>query len=887
MKTLSTCSALLLFFAALHVSAADLPAWIQQSRSAAAPRLSIPAFSKINAAIQNQGTVRVIVRLAPPPTMTTGFAVEGALKGTESVSKQRAEIARIQNDLRAILSTARGTAAKRFTSIPFMAMEVDATEFSGLAASSAIDLIEEDIPVPPTLMQSVPLIGGSSGSFSGYSGSGQTVAILDTGVDKSHPFLTGKVVSEACYSTSKSTAFLIPVSWSVCPSGSNSTATGSGVNCSIEGCEHGTHVAGIVAGNTSGFSGVAKDAKLISIQVYSKFPASACDSGNPCVQSYTSDQILGLQRVYELRSSYKISSVNLSLGGGSYTSNCDSEDDYAAEKAAIDTLRSVGIATVIASGNGGSTNAISAPACISTAISVGATDKTDLVASYSNSASMLNLLAPGSMIQSSTPGSGFDYFSGTSMATPHVAAAWAVLKSANPTASVSEVLSALNATGKSVTDSRNTIVKPRIQLDAAVNAIKGSPVNGVCGSAHNQAFNATPSANLCFSTSSTPSAVSGSGPWNWNCSGLNGGNAASCLAYTTSQQVIPTPFPQNFDSVTPSELPNGWSSSGTGRWQTHNKTVQPSGTSAHSSNNLVYFNSADISSGASALLASAPFSLSARSGAKASFWMYHDTQYYSSPDRVDVYVNTAATLTGASLLGSIYRYNGNTGWYQYTFAIPATYTGAANYLLFNGISGCGNDIHLDDIQVNAFSPAYYQLGFDFAGSGYGSVNSAPAGINCSGSAGSACTPAYFIGGTSVTLSAAPDSSSSYHSTFSGWSNDGNACLGNGNCAVTMNGPANVTGTFNRDKLVKFSSQSSGTYATIIEAIDAATTGQIIQLRDNSTLTPFADALNITKTISMTGGFNSNFTNNSGYTTSRGKLTITNNGLLKVQRLIIK
>ena len=221
------------------------------------------------------------------------------------------------------------------------------------------------------------------------------------------------------------------------------------------------------------------------------------------------------------------------------------------------------------------------------------------------------------------------------------------------------------------------------------------------------------------------------------------------------------------------------------------------------------------------------------------------------------------------------------------FPSPPRLPGATNYLLINGVSAGGNDIHLDDIQVSAFTPAYYQLGFNFAGSGYGSVNSAPAGINCSGTTGSACTPAYFINGTSVGLSAAADSSSLYHSTFSGWSSDGSSCPGTGTCAVTMNGPINVTATFNRDKLIKFSTQLSGTYATILEALAAATTGQIIQLRDNSTLTPFTDALGITKSISMRGGFDPNFASNGGYTTSNGKLTISGSGLLKVQRIIIR
>jgi hypothetical protein len=84
---------------------------------------------------------------------------------------------------------------------------------------------------------------------------------------------------------------------------------------------------------------------------------------------------------------------------------------------------------------------------------------------------MVDLLAPGDEIRSSvvTSKGAFALQSGTSMATPHVAGAWAVMKQQKPTASVAQVLGALQNTGKSVTDRRNGLVKKRIQLTAAVN----------------------------------------------------------------------------------------------------------------------------------------------------------------------------------------------------------------------------------------------------------------------------------------------------------------------------------------------------------------------------------------------------------------------------------
>jgi subtilisin family serine protease len=461
-----------IFCLASALPAAELPAWVTQARPADAPSLSIADFSGIDAALKEQGTVRVIVRITPPADLQGGFVAEGTLKDKAAVEGQRAAIARHQDAVLSRISKGHAAAAKKFHFIPYMGVEVDQAEFQALSSSPEIDFIEQDIAVPPTLAQSVPLIGGVDGAFNGYTGSGQTVAILDTGVDKTHNFLTGKVVAEACYSTTSGTT-----STAVC-SPWGSTASGAGLNCNAaawgSGCGHGTHVAGIAAGSGPTFSGVAKNATVIAVQVFSGFSAAACGGSSPCVMSYNTDQIGGLEHVYDLRTTYNISSVNMSLGGGSYTTYCDG----ASQKAAVDALRSVGIATAIASGNNGYTNSISSPGCISTAVSVGATTKADAVASYSNSASILNLLAPGSSINSSVPGGTFESWNGTSMATPHVTGAWAVLKSVKPKASVTKVLNALLMTGVPITDSRNAIVKPRIQVDKAVKVILGTPPRG-------------------------------------------------------------------------------------------------------------------------------------------------------------------------------------------------------------------------------------------------------------------------------------------------------------------------------------------------------------------------------------------------------------------------
>lgn len=380
--------------------------------------------------------------------------------------------------------TLENQAVTRFETIPGFALNVDEAGLLALTTDPSVSHIQEDTADPPTLYDSIPLIDANDAWALGYRGQGQVVAILDTGVTKTHPFLTGKVVSEACYSTNSGTTV-----FSLCPGGvTSSTAVGSGLDCDpsvAAGCGHGTHVAGIAAG-TNGAStggtihGVARDAQIIAIKVFSRFTSSAdCYPGSaPCALSYTSDQIRGLERVYALRNSYSIAAINMSLGGGQYTSYCDSDS----RKPIIDNLRNAGIATVIASGNSGYTGAVGAPGCISSAICVGATTKSDTVADYSNHATIVDLLAPGSSIcssifnQTSQCGTGYGFKSGTSMATPHVTGAWAVMKSKNGIATVSTIENALESTGVSI--SHEGITKPRIDLDNAVRVISVGPQRG-------------------------------------------------------------------------------------------------------------------------------------------------------------------------------------------------------------------------------------------------------------------------------------------------------------------------------------------------------------------------------------------------------------------------
>lgn len=359
-----------------------------------------------------------------------------------------------------------------FDSMAAVAMSVEPAMLQRLLASPRVASVLEDVAVPPTLVESVPLVTADQTAAAGFSGTGQVVAVLDTGIAREHPMFAGKVVSEACYSTT------VPgQSLSLCPDGAQSSTTaGSGTNCSlaITGCDHGTHVASIAVGSAASLKGVARRAKLIAIQVFSRFDSvSSCNPlPAPCALSYFSDQIRGLERVHALRRSFKIASANMSLGGGAYATDCDS--GFSAHKAIIDRLRAARIATVIAAGNAGFDGFISAPACISTAVAVGSTTKTDKVSSFSNHAPTIDLLAPGSGIRAAVPG-GFATFDGTSMAAPHVAGAFAIMKQGKPGASVSGILAALSCTGRPV--ARAGIVRPRIDVRNAL-AVLRSPATG-------------------------------------------------------------------------------------------------------------------------------------------------------------------------------------------------------------------------------------------------------------------------------------------------------------------------------------------------------------------------------------------------------------------------
>ena len=293
-----------------------------------------------------------------------------------------------------------------------------------------------EIKFRTTLSNSVPYIGGNIAHSNNYKGQGAYVVIIDTGIEAAHPFFGGRVALEACFSAS-------------CPNGTKEMV-GPGAARPVHW--HGTHVAGIAAGNNSSFRGVAPEAKIIAVNVFDIYGGA-----------YDTDITKALNWVNSISDQYNIVSVNMSLGGTqTFKTTCDG---YIPEMTdAIKNLRSKKIATVISSGNSYAYG-MSAPACISYAVSVAATNPTnDDVTSFSNISELTTIAAPGSNINSSALMGSYRVASGTSMASPHVTGAFAVYFSKFGKQEVSKVISDFAATSKKAHDDFTNIYINRLDF---------------------------------------------------------------------------------------------------------------------------------------------------------------------------------------------------------------------------------------------------------------------------------------------------------------------------------------------------------------------------------------------------------------------------------------
>lgn len=308
-----------------------------------------------------------------------------------------------------------------------------------------------------TASQSLPLIGQVPAAAQGYTGAGTTIAILDTGVNYRHSDFGNCTAPGVPSSTCKVTD-AIEIARE---------------DYTLDANGHGTNVTAIA-------SKVAPDAKIVMLDV---FTGSTARTGGGA-SDY--DMIGALNWVANHAQSKNIKSVNLSIGNGrSNSSTCTSS----ALAQSFENLRRLGVLPVVASGNDRHLSGISYPACTAGAVSVGAVydanvgsisfsncsdsaTYSDKVTCFSNSSRNLTLLAPGSRITA-----GGYTMDGTSMAAPHIAGAVAVLRANNafPNESLDQIVARMTSTGTLVTDHRNSIRTPRLNLIAALNGAPSTP----------------------------------------------------------------------------------------------------------------------------------------------------------------------------------------------------------------------------------------------------------------------------------------------------------------------------------------------------------------------------------------------------------------------------
>jgi subtilisin family serine protease len=254
-------------------------------------------------------------------------------------------------------------------------------------------------------------------------GAGVTVAIIDTGIDYNHPALGGgigpghKVIGGYDFA--------------------------SGDDDPMDTIGHGTHVAGIVAGDGAGVLGVAPDVSLLAYKVFSGISASEEDIIAAIERSVDPNQ--------DGDPADHADVVNMSLGG------MPTDDDPVIR--AVQSAVAAGVVFCIAAGNTWQYGYINSPAAAEAAISVGAFDAAqNAVAPFSTRGPSFSygikpeIAAPGVEILSTVPGGGLATSSGTSMASPYVAGVASLVKSAHPQWSPAEIKAAIIASSRTVAD---------------------------------------------------------------------------------------------------------------------------------------------------------------------------------------------------------------------------------------------------------------------------------------------------------------------------------------------------------------------------------------------------------------------------------------------------
>ncbi|TCL70917.1 serine protease AprX [Hydrogenispora ethanolica] len=327
-------------------------------------------------------------------------------KTPDSVVRCIAEVVSSKTDrLLGWVEAAGGRLHHRMNLMPALVIDLPYASLEEFAHFSQVSRVWQDLPVQAMLDVTIPAIGAASTRQLGFSGAGIVVAVLDTGIFP-HEDLT--------------TPYNRILAWNDLLNGRRSPYDDNG---------HGTHVAGIIAGNGSSFAGkycgVAPEARLVGIKVLDEY-------GN----GWTSDVISGIEWCIQNQRTLNIKVLNLSLGG---IPQADSRWDPLSRATTGAWQR--GIVVCAANGNGGlKQGTVYSPALNRRIIRVGNIDDQQTLVLENNSSLQANsiatvlaqeklpdLVAPGSEITSLKVDGGYTELSGSSMATPLVAGAAALI----------------------------------------------------------------------------------------------------------------------------------------------------------------------------------------------------------------------------------------------------------------------------------------------------------------------------------------------------------------------------------------------------------------------------------------------------------------------------
>ncbi|MFI0607199.1 MAG: S8 family peptidase [Anaerolineae bacterium] len=391
--------------------------------------------------------------VGPPPQIATGLREALAASGQLRVIISVAEADERLNEDAIALRQQRLLAAlgpyfqlqHRYQGIGALAGMLSARGLDRLLGSGMPRLsVAMDPSIHAYLDESVPFTGADKLKRQGVTGKGIRVVVMDTGVDVDHTDLRDAIVDQICT--------LVP-----------KDRCGPAGKVADDKDGHGTHVAGIIAsrGKRSSF-GMAPGAEIVALKFLETRNTGA-----------GSDMIEALDLLLK-RDDIHI--INMSLGTNLlYEGSCDKADAYTkALSQAFGKLKAKGIISVAASGNDGSPTKMGAPACVDDVISVGAVEigSDAKLASFTNRSVTLDLLAPGVGIDAPVPGNEVGSKQGTSMASPHVAGALALLMQAVPWARQDALEAVLKENGQRPTTNVGGNSVSSIKVDKALAALK-------------------------------------------------------------------------------------------------------------------------------------------------------------------------------------------------------------------------------------------------------------------------------------------------------------------------------------------------------------------------------------------------------------------------------